>query len=258
MDEQFEERLEYLATLVEESQQRRVLRMGLYGEPDMGKTTLALHCTQGNGLLVYNDSAYQVIHKYPQIKERVKTVPFQGLRQLRDIAIAWQQGIEPWCSLQDLIWDPASASMDTVLRNLVEGKKGTIDWRKHQPDPEVEGWPHYRIASRKLLDTIIELNKTNLNIIYVGHTKEPNKDNEAKKVKPNYAIRMNLPQACLEVIHKEVLLLGWCHKEIQGQERRVQFEGTAAVTAKSQMSTINSATYDQNQIPELIEKWRNQ
>src|SRR5437660_4269960 len=258
MDPNFLAQLEALEEKFASLQERKLLRALLYGDAGVGKTTLAINLIQNKGLLVTSDSAWQVIYKYPELQHKITRYPFKGFTQVQAIAQAHKEGIVPYCNYDTLIWDPVSSAVDVVLRNLLEAKRKTIDWKKHQPDPDVEGWPHYRIAARLLPDTVIELNESELNVIYVAHIKEPTKNDKEDRVVKRFSIRPDLPEACFKVLHKEVQLLGWLYKENHGGQRKIQFEGTTSETAKSQPSTVEEITYNVNQLPELVTKWRNQ
>src|SRR5687768_2523238 len=221
MDQAFLDLLNKYTDDFEGMKQRKLLRALIYGDPGAGKTTLAYNMVRERGIILHADSAWQVLYKYPELQKKITPVPFEGFSQVRAIAQAHREGIEPWCTYDTLIWDPVSSCVDIVLRNLVELKKKTIDWVKNQPDPEVEGWPHYRIASRKLLDAVVDVNKSDLNVIYVAHVKEPNEKNEQKKIKPSMKLAPDLPAACFKVLHKEVLLLGLAYKEHRNDKRLI-------------------------------------
>lgn len=228
----------------------------LYGSYGMGKTTLAVRIAQvlgGRTALVTTDSAWTVIYKEsPEVLATIDRIPYQGFSHVTALAQAHDEGIEPYNGYNNLIWDTVSTGNDQTLRNLVDQKQFG---EKHQLDPMVEGWPHYRIAARLLRDAIVVLNKSKLNIIYIGHVREPSENDKAKM---KLAIRANMPQACYDVIAQEVNLVGWLHKEKRGTTHRIQTEGTIAVEAKSQIPTIPQSTLDADEIPALIAKWRNQ
>jgi hypothetical protein len=106
-----------------------------------------------------------------------------------------------------------------------------------------------------LREIVYALNKTNLDVVYTAHVREPT-DLDRKKKK--FAIRPSGPEKCFEVLAQEVNLIGWLYKEDRGNERLISFEGTNLQTGKSQISTIEERTYKVAEIPELIRKWKNQ
>lgn len=231
------------------------LRAMLYGSYGQGKTTLAVRIAQalgGRTALVTTDSAWTVVYKEPEeVLKTIDRIPYQGFSHVQAIAEAHDEDIAPYNGYNTLIWDTVSTGNDQVLRNLVDQKNFGA---KHQLDPLVEGWPHYRIAARLLRDTIIVLNKSKLNIIYIGHVRDPSENDKEKK---RFAIRANMPQACYDVLAQEVNLIGWLHKEKRGSRYLIQTEGTLTEEAKSQIPTIPQTVLEVEEIPKLITQWRN-
>lgn len=216
------------------------IRALLYGDTACGKTSLACRLVQDKGLLVYGDSAWSVIEKYPEVMAKWDVVPFENFVQLRAIAEASNSGDLPY---DTLLIDPMSVGVNTMLRKVADKNK-----------VEAEGWPEFRIVERYLSDTIQILNKTDLNIIYTAHTKFPSDSDREKK---KFAIRANMPEACYNVIAREVNLIGYMFKEKRGSNRQVQTEGTITESAKSQIPGIEETTYDVDEFLVLMKRWRN-
>jgi AAA domain len=240
--------LNRLASQPSVDQERRLLRALFYGDFGSGKSTLALHLVENKAIWITTDSAWVVIYKYPELMARVTRFPFEGFSQIRSIVQAHKEGIEPWCTYDTLIWDTFTTSIETSLRNLVASKQ-----YNDQRDPEVESWTHYNIVSKKLRETVDTLSKSNLNIIYTGHIRDPNDQDKQKK---RFAIRANAPEASYNIVAREVSLIGWLYKDDRGSKKRIQFEGTLREQAKSQISTIQETVYNLDQIPELVRQWK--
>lgn len=248
--------LELMAANSSLGEEKKLFRGQFYGDPGAGKTTLAANIAMELGekaLFLTTDSAWSVLYKYPDFKSRIHRIPFAGFSQVDAIVDAHELGIDIYGQCETLIWDTVDSGVDIYLRALVESKKNNPNIAKQQADPAVEGWPHYRIAGRALLDTVTKLEQSSLHIIYVSHVREPNEQDAAKK---KFAIRPAMPESCFKVIHKHVQMLGFMYREKKGSDRMIQLEGTLQETAKSQISTIPEATYKANEIPGLIKKWR--
>lgn len=229
--------------------ERRLLRALFYGDFGSGKTTTALHCIEKKGIWITTDSAWVVIDKYPELKDKVIRFPFTGFSQIRSFCEAKDEGIEPWASADTLIWDTATGSIESTINYFLN----TLPVFNDQRHKDVPSWTHYGIVQRKLRDTVDVLSKSQYNVIYLGHIREPNEQDREKK---RFAIRANAPEASYNIIAREVQLVGWLYKENRGDKRKIQFEGTLREQAKSQLSTIKEGTYDLDQIPELIKKWK--
>lgn len=217
-------------------------RLFFYGDTDCGKTSLACRLVKDKGLLVYGDSAWSVVKKYEDVAHKWDVVPFDGFAQLRTIAEAHSAGHPTVAKYDTLLIDPVSVAVNTMLRRVADQNK-----------VKVEGWPEYRVVERYLTDTIEILNKSDLNIIYTAHQKFPS---DADREKKQFAIRGNLPEACYNVIAREVQLIGYMFKEKRGAKRQIQLEGTLTESAKCQIPGIEETTYDVDEFLILMKKWR--
>lgn len=230
--------------------ERKLIRALFYGEVGMGKTTLAAQLVEKKGLLVTTDSAWIVIHKYPELAEKIDRIPFDGLSQIRSIAQAHNEGHEPWADYDTLIWDTASTGVDLMLRRLVDA----YEFKKQQMHRDLEAYPHYRMIERALIQTVNVLKDSKLNVIYLAHERAPTQEDRDNL---ETWIRASFPKASYRVLAREVSLIGWQHKNAAG-DRLVQFNSTNKVQAKSQLPTVEEKTYPVAEISELITKWKEQ
>lgn len=245
------EDLESVSTALED----RLLRAMFYGDIDSGKTTLIGQIVKALGcraVLFNTDSSWTVLQKDPEAAALIHRRRFTGFKQLKVFARAHAEGIEPFCNYGALLWDTASTGVYNTLRKAV----ATTPTYKDQKHPDVEGWTHYGLIKAHVRDLVEDLNKSNLHIIYTAHYREPS-ENDAKKVVKEYGIRPNIPEATFQLFAQEVQLLGWLHKENQGQKRQIQFEGTLRTVAKSQIPGIDEKIYPVSEVPEMIQKWVN-
>lgn len=234
--------------------EKRLLRLLFYGDPGTGKTSLIFEIIKrlgGNTCLLTTDSAWTVLYqdKFKDLLPTIQRYPFAGFAQVRSIVEARKEGIEPYASFDHLVLDTVSTSVDSVMRKLVDTVKDP-KVKAQQPHDLVEGWPHYRITERALRDTVNELNRTDMNIFYAAHIREPNENDKAKK---RFAIRPNMPQASYNVVAQEVSLIGWLH--VEKGKHLIQTQPTLTETAKSQIATIPQSILLADEIPDLVQKW---
>lgn len=232
----------------------RLFRAIFYGDFGAGKTSLAAECVRvlgGNALWVTTDSGYVVLEKYPDLYPKIQRVPFVSMRQLRNIAQAHDEGIQPYADVSTLVWDTVSTSVQDTLTGLVG--PGQLYFEKEQLAPTLEGRPQYRMVERSLIKTIKILRDSKLNIIFITHMKEPS---EQEKNKGKLAVRPNMPEASYNAVAREASIIGYVHKEKRGEARYISCEGTITEAGKSQIPTIPEKKYKVQEIPPLLELWK--
>lgn len=208
----------------------------------MGKTSLACRLVENRGLTLTADSNWVVIDRYPDISPKWERRPYGGFSQIEAIVEAHEEGIKPWCDFDTILWDPCSQAV-----NIEQRRAAKVFGR------EVEEWPDYRITANRLSDIIQLLNKSSFNVILTAHLRFPN-DKDAEK--GLYAVRPNMPEACYNIVAREVQLIGYMFRDDVGEKRKIQFQPTKRVTAKSQIPTIPEGVYNAEDVPALVRKWK--
>lgn len=230
---------------------KKLLRPFIYGDPKVGKTDLtARTCQEANltPMWLYSDSGYSTVYKFPELADRARFIPYDGLTQVRLLVKAREEGIEPFCNYDTLVWDTASTAINSTLRSLVNEKP----MPKEQQDRELEAWGHYRLAEAAMKDTVAVLTKSNMHIFYLAHIRDPNQQDKEKK---RFAIRPAGPEATYRVIAQEANLIGWLYKD-KGK-RLLDLVGSLQVTAGTQIPTLDEKLYPIEDIPKLLTKYVN-
>jgi hypothetical protein len=235
-----------------ETGSRKLLRPFIYGDPKIGKTDLVARICVELGLKpmwFYSDSGISTLDKFPELAARTRFIPYDGLTQVRLITKAREEGVEPFCNYDTLVWDTVSTAINSTLRALVREKPLGP---KEQADPDLEGWGHYRLAEANMKDTVAKLTKSGMHVFYIAHIRDPNdKDKEKKR----FAIRPAGPEATYRVIAQEANLIGWLYKD-QGK-RKLDLVGSLQVTAGTQIPTLAEKLYPVEEIPKLLAKYVN-
>lgn len=224
----------------------------LYGDPGAGKTDLGIKMADVLGdriCLVYSDSNWTTVLKYPNIKKKVDKIPFGGLSTIQTILDAREAGIPPYCEYNVLQWDTVSTGVDVTLRNLVSKRKF-----KDQLAPDLESRGHYRLVEQYLKEILDRLNKSDLHIIYTGHLRYPS---EADVKAAKLSLRPAMPEASYRVLAQHCNMVGYMHKNQSGGDRLIQLSGTESVTAKCQIPNIQERTYKVEEVVKLLDEWVN-
>lgn len=229
----------------------RPLRVCFYADFGVGKTTLAMEIFKAlgfkKGLLISSDSAWTTVLNFEEAS-RIEKLDFKGFTQVRAIVEACNEGL-PGYDYDCLIWDTISTSHYSVVDNVTEAQKFT-----DQIHPDSPGWTHYNLANRGIRLTIESLKKSNLNVIYTAHNREPSVQEVAKG---KLLRRAAMPEGAYKLLAQEVQLLGWLNVDRSGQ-RVVQVSPTNLIAAKTQIPTIPDSmnSVPASQIPVLLKKWK--
>lgn len=229
----------------------RLVRPYIYGDPGTGKTDLAVKIVDaigGTPIWITGDSGWSTVLKYPEVAERTYFSEFDSFAAMRLMVQAREEGIEPFCDCDTLVWDTASTGINSMLRTVVREKPLPGESK----DPSIEAWGHYRMVESALKDTVEVFRKSSMHVIYLAHIRDPtDKDKEKKR----FAIRPAGPEACYRIIAQEANLIGWLYKE--KENRLLQVNPTLQETAKTQIPTIEEKSYPVAEIPKLLAKYVN-
>ena len=226
----------------------------LYGDFGQGKTDLGCKIANVLGerfLLIYSDSAWTTVLKYPDIAAKMDKLPFGGLSQISTILDAREKGIAPFSEYDVILWDTVSTSADTVLRNLVKVKGNSPKMEVNRRG--LEEYDHYRWLEISFKDLIPRLRDSDLHIVYTAHKRDP-KQQDVKEGK--LAIRPSFPEATFQVVARESNMVGHVYATDK-LEYRIQLNGTDQVRAKCQIPGIDQKIHLADNIPVLLKKWIN-
>lgn len=224
--------------------QKRISRFLLYGDPGIGKSTLAAMIASMIGdrtIMVTTDPNWVAINKFPEISKNVDQTNFDSYAQVRLLLEAREMGVAPYCEYDTMIWDTVSTSVDKMVRLSVK-----VNDFKDRRDPNIAGRPDYYLAAQGLKDTLEMINESDLNVIYTAHVKDY--ENET-------ALRANMPGASYEALAQGVQAIGFVHRKKEDDPVQVLFQGTNRNQAKSQIPTLDQKLYVANEVPELVRKW---
>lgn len=247
--------LDKMGQPVSTAEQLPYFRGLIYGDYGHGKTTAAGKIAEaivkqigGKIGIISTDSNWVVLKDNPEIADITYRWAFDGFKQIKVIAKAKREGVEPYKDLSVLIIDTFSTACNKVLNKIVED----IKFPKDQMHKDLPGRTHWRYLSQLVEQLMEELNESDLNIIFLTHVREPSEDDLEKKKKN---IRSNMPEASYSWLAQHVQVIGWLYRDKAGNEVKIQFCPTNTEAAKSQVKTIRQTTYLVEEVPKLIAEW---
>jgi len=243
------------------TQTRKLVRACFYGPLGSGKTSLAAKVCRvlgGRSLWITADSAWEILTGKEFSDLEIDRVPFRlfgkETRGLLDTtwgqleAIIEQYGDGSY--YQNLINDPFSTQCD--IGRLYWTRKIELNEQRHR---KLTGYGHYQMVKDTFQEVVPKLRNSNLNIFYICHDSIPGEE-ETKKT-GRTAAKPNLPYQTYNLVGQECNLLGFCHKNREGQRYLLQTEGTLRTSGKSQIPTVPQKTFDQDALPQMISEWIN-
>lgn len=235
----------------------------LYGEFGTRKTTTALRCRKHKAILLHADRGWQVYKNHPDEMPENEIVPveYQGLSQVRMILEAIATGVEPFAGADLFVWDTVSQSQENYIDFLMENTKYAGNFRekptinpgsplKATDLPEIPGMPDYHLARNKLRPVVNLLIKAPINVIFIGHTREPG---PMEKANGKLEKRLNVTEALYKVIARDSTFIGLTKKE-KG-EFIIDFEPKNTQSAKSQIPTLTDKKIKAEELPKFLNEW---
>jgi hypothetical protein len=237
----------------------------LYGEFGTRKTTTALRCMKNKAVLLHADRGWQVYKNHPDefTDDNVIAVEYQGLSQVKAIveAIAGQQ--EPFNGTDLIVCDTISQMqenyIDFILENTDYGgkfrdrptiKTASRNTVKMSDIPDVPAMVDYHLARNKMRPVIELLIKAPVNVLFLGHTREPG---PIEKADGKLEKRINVTEALYKVIARDATFIGLTRRE-KGKFT-VDFEPKNTQSAKSQIPELTDKKIDSSELPDVLKKW---
>lgn len=237
----------------------------LYGEFGTRKTTTALRCRENKAILIHADRGWQVYKNHPEEMPEDEIVPvtYSGLSQIKMILEAIAEGVDPFAGSDLIVLDTISQMQEEYIDFLLENTKYTGKFRekptpntgsglKSEDIPEVPGMPDYHLARNKLRPVVSLLVKAPINVIFLGHIREPG---PIEKADGKLEKRINLTEALYKVIARDATFIGLTRKE-KG-DFTVDFEPKNTQSAKSQIPSLTDKKIKLADLPEHLKNWRN-
>lgn len=237
----------------------------LFGEYGVGKTKVACECAETAGLDVYTDRGYQTLFNHPELKDKIKAVPYQGLNHLTAIGQAVAEGIAPYDQYDLIVIDTISQVQEEYLDflndnftyngalrekaiprvNSMEAKRLGLS------EQEVLGLPDYHLTRNKMRHPIKSLIKAPVNVMFIAHLREPS---FLEQQKGKLVRRPTVTEAVFKLIAREASFMGLMERE--GNKRTIQFKTDKRTVSKSQIAELDDKIINADDLPEILMKWR--
>lgn len=243
---------------------RKLVRACLYGPLGSAKSsTVAKVCRVlgGRSLWLTADSAWQIITSKEFADLEIDQIPFKpyGKGTIKGTQLpdsTWgivQDIIEKWgdgAYYRNFVLDPFSTMSD--IGRLFWTRKVQLNEQRNEL---LSGYGHYNIVKDTFQLLVPHLRNSNLNIFYICHDAIPSEE-QVKKTRRS-AATPNLPYQTYNLVGQECNLLGYCHKNREGQRYLIQTEGTVNISGKSQIPTVPQSNFDVDKLPGMISEWVN-
>jgi hypothetical protein len=189
-----------------------LIKMGIYGEPGIGKTTLAL--SSPNPLLFDFDNGIDRV----EAKYQCDVVPIENYSQVLDVL-----NDEDISKYETLVFDTLGKCIDRICDYV-----GSLDLKNKQRDGSItlKAWGLVKLTFQQLIKKVECLNK---NIIFVSHEKVERIDIGENKTL--YKKSLDVSGSAGKDIVKELDILGYMQQI--GQKRTISFNPDESFYAKN-------------------------
>lgn len=219
-------------------------KMMLFGEPGVGKTTLAAQLSESS-LFIMSEWGDHVLKKDSDLYERTKRVPFTSFAAARGYCELMADGTLPYTQL---VLDNASGIQDKKLSQNMEDKSIKDNPKIGRVHPDLSTQQDYQIVAHQMRPMIVDAMDLEKDVTLICHTRP--KDPERGEFK----IRPDLTKAIFNLANEKANMVVYMHKGRNG-ERLVQTNGTDGIIAKSQLTSERVMTVDQ--FIDEVNQWRN-
>lgn len=181
---------------------------GIYGQPGIGKTTVAL--SMPKALLLDTDNGlYRV-----QAEHRVDSVPVESYQDILDVLK------EDLSDYQTIVIDTLGKLVDFMAEKVMKDNPNLV---QRDGTMSIKGWGLIKNLFKAFIDDVTKLNK---NLIFVSHEKEST-ENDVRIIRPDVS-----GSAGKDII-KELDFLGYM--EMIGKKRSISFSPSSKFYAKNSL-----------------------
>lgn len=227
----------------------------LYGDYGVGKTTTCGLLTRNKSLFVHTDRNYDVLNKLNDQVDKIDLVPYTGLSQLEAIGDAITEGIDGYTDIDLVVIDTISQVQEEYLDFLYDNYQWNGNLRDRAMSQtrglgeiDVISRRDYMVCRDKMRGPIKSLIKAPVDVIFVAHLREPNKDQGETAKRPS------LTEAVYKVVAREVNWIGL--QERNRSEISIQFATDRKTAAKDSLVGLENKTLTPEETVKVLNNWK--
>jgi len=233
----------------------------LYGEYGVGKTVVSAKLVQRRGLIIATDRGTDALFNHPELVDKVEVVPYNGLSHLTAVAQAIAEEHPRYKEFDLVACDTISQMQEEYLdwlndnytfgdstRSVATPRRGAS---RDLVAQEIIGFGDYHLARRNMSTPIKSLIKAPVNVMFLAHLREPS---FLEQSKGKIVRRPTLTETVFKLIARECSFLGLMERS--GTKRTIQFKTDKRTVSKSQIAELDDKIIDADNLPEILQKWR--
>lgn len=241
------------------SERSKIWNGFLYGEYGVGKTIVSSRLVRKSGLIIATDIGTNSLWNHPDLLDKIKVVPYNGLSHLTAIATAVEEKYEEYADVDLIIVDTISQIQEEYLDWLNDNYTFAGNMReKATPRPgtqglkaeEIIGLGDYNLARRNMSSPIKKLVKAPVNVMFLAHLREPTFMEQAKG---KLVRRPSLTETVFKLIAREASFLGLMERE--GKKRTIQLKTDKKTVSKSQIKELDDTVVTDDEFVQILQEW---